>query len=135
MAKATKTQVLSFTVPNKIGQLAAASGLVAEEKVGITAFCATDAGDKAEFLLLTDKNTKAVNALASLGVEIKEQEAVRVDLTNKPGRLSKVLKKLAEGGINIHRSWATAFKGKTAVCVLMTSDDEKSISLVNSKKG
>jgi hypothetical protein len=134
MAKAVKTKLFSFTVPNTIGQLATTSGLVGAEKVGINAFCAVDAGKTAEFLLLTDKNKKAAKALATLGVEIKEEEAVKVELANKPGRLAKVLAKLADGGININRSWATAFRGKTAFCVLMTSDDEKAISLINSKK-
>jgi hypothetical protein len=135
MAKAKKTKLLSFTLPNKVGQLAAAGDLIAAEKLDITAFCAKDAGNTAEFLLLTDKNAKAKKALAPLGVEIKEEDAVIVRLANKPGRLQKVAKKLAEAQINIHASWATALSGKTAACIMMTSDDAKAVASINAKKG
>ena len=107
---------------------------MAGAKLEITALCAMDAGAAAEFLLVSDSAAKARKALASLGVEIREEEAVRIDLTNKPGRLYKVTRKLADAGINIRRSWATAFGGKTASCVLMTSDDAKAVSIVNAKK-
>ena len=134
MAKASKIKALSFSLPNTVGQLARASELVAGAKLEITALCAMDAGTAAEFLLVSDSAAKAKKALAPLGVEIREEEAVRIDLTNKPGRLHKVIKKLADDGINIRRSWATAFGGKTASCVLMTSDDAKTVSIVNAKK-
>jgi hypothetical protein len=133
MAKASRVKLLSFTVPNTVGQLAAASELIAGAKLEITAFCALDAGNTAEFLLATDRNAKAKKALAPLGVEIREEEAVRIELANKPGRLHKTAKKLAAAGINIRLSWATAFGGKTAYCVLMTSDDAKTVALVNAK--
>jgi hypothetical protein len=134
MAKAKKAKLVSFNLPNKVGQLAAASELIAGAKLDITAFYAVDAGANAEFMVFTEKNSKAKKALAALGVEVKEQDAVCVEIPNKPGRFHRVLKKIAEAGINIRLSWATAFSGKTATVVLMTSDDAKTISTVNAKK-
>jgi hypothetical protein len=135
MAKAKKAKLLSFTLPNKVGQLAAASELIAGAKLDISAFCAIDAGQRAEFMVFTGKIPKAKVALAPLGVEIKEQDAVCVDIPNKTGRFYKVVKKVAEAGINIKFSWGTAFTGKTATVVLMTSDDAKTIATINAKKG
>jgi len=134
MAKATKTKILSFTLPNKVGQLAAAAELVSAAKLQVTAFCAADMGNSAEFLVLTDKNVKAAKALASLGVEIKEEDVLAVQMSNKPGRLAKMARKLADAGVNIRRSWATAYSGKTATCVIQTSDDAKALAALKPKK-
>jgi hypothetical protein len=71
---------------------------------------------------------KAKKALTPLGVEMKESDALCVEMPNKSGRLHKVAKKLAEAGVNIHSSWGTAFTGKTASCVLITSDDKKAVA-------
>ena len=134
MAKTTKAKLLSFTLPNKLGQLAAVSEALAAAKLQITAFSGSDVGNNAEFLLLVDKTGRAQKALASLGVELKEEDAIAVQLTNKPGRLAKVAKKLADAKINIRRSWATAFSGKTATCIMQTSDDPKAITVIKGKK-
>ena len=134
MAKAKTIKLLSFTLPNKVGQLAAVSELIAGAKAGIQAIHAAEAGANAGFTLAVKNTAKATKALAPLGVEIKEIEAICVEMPNKPGRLLKVSKKLAEAGISIHSSWATAFGGKTASCVLLTSDDKKALAALKGKK-
>jgi hypothetical protein len=55
-------------------------------------------------------------------------------MANEPGRLHKVAKKLGDAGINIQSSWATAFTGKTARGVFITSDDAKALTAINKKK-
>jgi hypothetical protein len=59
---------------------------------------------------------------------MKETDALCIEVPNKAGRLHKVAKKIAEAGVNIESSWATAFTGKTASCVMVTSDDKKAIA-------
>ncbi|MGA2642901.1 MAG: hypothetical protein ABSG21_18575 [Spirochaetia bacterium] len=128
MAKVKTLKLLSFTLPNKVGQLAAVTELLGGAGVSITGLRAADAGSNAEFLLAVKNPAKARKVLAPLSVDIKEADALCVEMPNKPGRLQKVAKKLAEAGVNIQSSWATAFTGKTASCVLMTSDDKKAIA-------
>ena len=135
MAKAKIVKLISFTLPNKVGQLAAAAELLGAAKTSVQAFSASDAGSNASFAIAVKNVAKARKTLAPLGVEIKEQDALCIEMPNKPGRLQKVTKKLAEAGINIHSSWATAFSGKTASCILMTSDDKKALSALAGKKG
>ena len=134
MAKAKIVKLISFSLPNKVGQLAAVSELIAGAKASIQAFSASDSGANAGFTIAVKNAAKARKALATLSVEIKEQAALCVEMPNKPGRLQKVAKKLAEAGINIHSSWATAFTGKTASCILMTSDDKKALAALTKKK-
>jgi hypothetical protein len=128
MAKVKTVKILTFTLPNKVGQLAAVSALLGEAGVSISAIRAADAGSHAEFQLAVKNPAKAKKALTPLGVEVKESDALCVEMPNKSGRLHKVAKKLAEAGVNIHSTWGTAFTGKTASCVLATSDDKKAIA-------
>ena len=128
MAKAVAVKLLSFTLPNKIGQLAAVAGLLGEAGVNVTALRAAEAGSSAEFTIGVKNPKKALKALASLGVEIKETDALCVELSNKAGRLQKVTRKLADAGVNLQASWSTAFTGKTASCILVTSDDKKAVA-------
>ena len=133
MAKATKIKLIGFTLPNKVGQLAAVTDLIAGAKLDIKGFHAIDAGANAEFSLAVKNTAKAVKALAPLGVQTKEEDALCIEMPNKPGRLQKVARKLADAGVNIRSSWGTAYTGKTATCVLVTSDDKKAIAALGKK--
>jgi len=127
MAKSKIVRQLSFTLPNKVGQLAAVSELIGAADVNIEAILALEAGANAEFRIITGKNAKVKKALLPLGVEIREEDVVHVQMLNKAGRLRKVAKKLAEAGVNVSRAWATGFGGKSAALILQTSDDKKAL--------
>ena len=128
MAKATPVKLLSFTLPNKIGQLAAVTELLARADVSITALRAAESGAHAEFVLAMKNIGKAKKALTPLGVEMKELDALCIEMPNKAGRSYKVARKLSDAGVNIQATWATAFTGKTASCIMVTSDDKKAIA-------
>jgi hypothetical protein len=128
MAKTKKVKLISFTLPNEVGQLAAVTELIAGAKLDIQGFQAVEVGASAEFRLAVKNTAKAAKALGPLGVQTKEEDALCVQMVNKQGRLQRVARKLADAGVNIHSSWATAFTGKTATCILLTSDDKKAIA-------
>ena len=134
MAKAKKVTLLTLSVPDKVGQIAALAELVAGAKANILALVAAEAGGNAEVRLVVDKIEKVKKALAGFAGEVKQEEALRVDVQNKPGSLLKVSQKIANAGINISRSWATAFSGKTATCLLVTADNEKAAAALAAKK-
>lgn len=134
VAKAKKVTLLTVSVPDKVGQLAAVAELVAGAKINIMAIAATRVGGNAEIHLVVGKREKAKKALAGLGSEVKEEQALCIELQNKPGSLLKVSRKIASVGVNISRSWATAFRGKTATCLLVTSDNEKAAAALAAGK-
>jgi hypothetical protein len=134
MAKAKEAQQLSFTLPNKVGQLSVVSELIAAAKINIEAILAVESGSQAEFRVMTAKNPKAKKALAPLGVEVREEPVLCIDMVNKAGSLGKLAKRLAGASVNINRVWATSFKGKTVTVVLQTSDDKKALSSLKKKK-
>ena len=128
MAKATAVKLLSFTLPNKIGQLAAVAGLLGKADVSVMALRVGESGSNADCVLAVKNPAKAKKALTPLGVDVKEQEALCIEMPNKAGRLEKVTKKLAAAGVNIQAAWGTAYTGKTASCIFITSDDKKAIA-------
>jgi hypothetical protein len=128
MAKISAVKLLSFTIPNKVGQLAAVTVLLGDAGVNINAIRAVEAGSNAEVVVAVKNPAKAKKALAPLGVELKESDALCVEMPNKAGRLQKVAKKLADAGVNIQSSWGTAFTGKSASCVIVASDNAKAIA-------
>jgi hypothetical protein len=131
MAKARKVKEISFTLPNRVGLLSEITRAIAGAKVNISAICAYAMENKAFFMLTTDSNAKAKKALAPLGVKIKEEDVVEVEVPNKSGELEKVAKRLAGAGIDIEYMYATAGGGKTATCVFKTADDKKTIKVIN----
>ena len=133
MAKAKPVKLLSFTLPNKVGQLAAVAKLLGTADVNVLALRAAEAGSNADCSIAVKNTRKALKALASLGAEVRESDALCVEVPNKAGRLEKVARKLAEAGINLQAAWSTAFTGKTASCILVTSDDKKALAVLDKK--
>lgn len=131
MAKAKKIKQLFFMTPDKPGQLSEVTTSILNAKVNISNICAYGMQGEATFMLTTDGNAKAKKRLASLGVDIRDYDVIEVEMPNKPGELQKVAKKLAEASINIVYLFGTTAAGRTATCVLTTSDNAKAIKLIN----
>jgi len=88
--------------------------------------------NEATFMLTADSMAKAKKALAPLGVtELKEEDVFTVEMTNKPGELQKVAKKIGDAGINIIYRYGTTTAGRSATCVFATPDDAQAIKIIN----
>ena len=135
MPKARKVKEISFSATNKVGLLLEVAAAIAEAKANITAICAYEMEKEGYFMLTTDGNSKAKKALARLGIGgIKEMDAVEVEAANKPGELQKIVKKIADAGIEVEYMYATAGGGRTATCIFRTSNDKKAIKVINKQK-
>ena len=66
MAKALKTNQLSFTMPDRAGLLSEVTTALSGAKVNISAICAYEMEHSAYFMLTTDSNAKAKKAIARL---------------------------------------------------------------------
>ncbi len=130
MAKAYKINQLTLTMPDRVGLLNEITKALAGANINITAVRAHGIAGNAEFMLLTDDNDKARDALTSSGFDVGEEAAVAVELINQPGELQSVASKIAEAGININYSYGTTGVGEYAICIFKTSDDDKTIEVV-----
>ena len=131
MAKAKKSKQLSFTMANKVGLLSEVSRAIASAKVNITAICAYEMENEAEFMLITQSNEKVKKALSPLKVKIEEEDIITVEIPNKVGELQKVAKKISDSRIDIYYMYGTAGTGKSSICVFKTADDKKAIKVIN----
>jgi hypothetical protein len=131
MAKARRVKQLSFTMPNKVGLLAEVSSAISGAGVNITSIWAYEVDGNANFVLIADSNAKAKRALAKMGIEVKEEDVVSVEMPNKPGELEKVAKKLSDAGINVNYLYGTTGSGKSCVCIFKTSDNAKAVRVIN----
>jgi hypothetical protein len=55
-------------------------------------------------------------------------------MANKTGRLQKVAQKIADAGVNVISSWATAFTGKTASALFITADNAAALAAFAGRK-
>ncbi len=131
MTKAKRVKQLSFMMPDRAGRLSEITTALAGAKVNVSNICAYSMQGEANFMLTADSNAKAKKALASLGVEIKEYDVIVVEMPNKPGELQKVARKIADAGINIIYMYGTTVSGRSATCVITTSDNAKAVKLIN----
>ncbi len=134
MAKAKKVKQLSFMMPDRAGLLFEITTVLAAAKVNINAICAYGMQNQATFMLTADSIAKAKKALVPLDVvELKENDVLAVEITNKPGELQKVAKKISDAGINILYMYGTSAAGRTAIGIFSTSDDAQAIRSINKK--
>jgi len=131
MAKAKKAKEIFFKMENKVGLLSEITTAIAGAKNNISSICAYAMENNAYFILITENNAKAKKALGQLGIQFEERDVIEIEMPNKAGELQKVAKKIADSGINIEYIYGTAKLGKTATCILKTSDNKKAINVIN----
>lgn len=129
MAKTMKAKLLSFSLPNRIGLLADVAEAAAKAKVNIEAICAYERG-YGFFMMVADDTAKAKKVLSRMGAEVYVQDVILLQLPNRVGQLEKISKKISEAGINIIFIYGSPGKGKTGTLVLHTSNDKKTMNLL-----
>lgn len=131
MAKAKKAKQLFFMIPDKAGLLDTVTAALATAKVNISAICAYGMNRQATFMMTTSSNAKAKKVLAKHKIRAKEYVVFVVEMSNKPGELQKVAKRIGEAKINIKYMYGTTTSGRSATGIFSTSNDAKAIRLIN----
>lgn len=118
---------------NKIGLLADAAIIMANEGVNIDAFLGYESGRQAKLFIVTNGNLRILNELKKKKYKtIKETEVLMVEIDNKPGSLKVVAAELKMNKIDIKYVYITSSAiGSSSRMVLQTSDNEKAMSLLS----
>jgi len=124
MAKAMKMKQLSFSLPNRIGMLSELSSFLTAAKINIEAICAYGMGDEGYFMIVTDNNTKAKKVISQMGAEVKVEEVIAVEVSNKVGQLRQAVKQISDAGVDIHYVYGSPVKGKMTL-IFKTADDKR----------
>ena len=123
------TQLL-IQAEHKPGELATICSELASKAVNITAILA--APDQSGGLrLVATPLAAAKKVLEAQQIPYREEDAIAARLSDRPGALGKVTRKLADAGVNILYAYGSIVKGEQrALIVLGVSDVEKAEKLV-----
>jgi hypothetical protein len=127
MAKAIRVNNLIVETPDKVGMMAKVCSVISDAGVNIKAISASARGRKGHFMLLTEDNSKAKEALKSVGFKVKEEEAVAVELENEVGAAKRMARKLADAGVNLKYCYGSTGNGTMALLVFNSNDNEKAV--------
>jgi len=119
MPRAKQLTIWVSDQPGRLGEIGAALGA---KKVNIRALMATTEGGRGAVRVVVDKTAAAKKICASMGWETTEEEVLTVVLTDNPGTLGKVSKKLGAAGVNIQYVYAGPGGGKRAAVYMGVSD-------------
>ena len=119
MPRAKQLTIWVSDQPGRLGEIGNAFGA---KKVNIRALMATTDGGRGAVRVVVDKNAAAKKICSSMGWETTEEEVLAVTLTDNPGTLGKVSKKLGAAGVNIQYVYAGPGGGKRAAVYMGVSD-------------
>ena len=125
-------------VINEVGVLARLTSFLVNHGINIEAILgyATEVGQQAGILFISDNNVSAIEALTAYGFsEIRENDVLIVEVENKPGALKNISESCARNGINITYIYCTTCSsGCPAKLVLSTSDNDRALAVLSGKE-
>ena len=121
---------LSVMLENKPGALAELCSKLAEKAVNILGLMVPEQGGVAPVRMVVNHVDVAKKIFDQMGVKYTENDVLNVPLSDKPGALGKVTRKLADHQINIKYAYATIFKGAGKANVILGVSDVGSASKV-----
>ena len=119
MPRAKQLTISVSDQPGRLGEIGAALGA---KKVNIRGLMATTEGGRGAVRIVVDKTAAAKKICSSMGWDASEDEVLAVTLTDNPGTLGKVSKKLGAAGVNIEYVYAGPGGGKRATVYMGVSD-------------
>lgn len=126
---------LSVFVENKQGALSDVVALLSENGINMRAISIADTQDFGVLRMIVQDCEKAKAVLKAEKVIVAVNEVVAVELADKPGALSEVLKVLSGGGVNVEYMYAfvNPVKQRSACVVLRATDNEKAAGLLKER--
>jgi hypothetical protein len=105
--------------------------VLAKNSVNIRGISIDMAPSKPIIRVITDDENSAKSALKSASLEFTEREVLVVSLSDRPGELAKVTKKLARAGINIESLFILGSKTNSEEVALGVDKLEKAQELLS----
>ena len=125
--------VKQFSVPleNRPGALAEVCSELAKKAVNIQAVMVPDVRGFGPARLVVNNEEAAARVFEAMGLKYTREDVLAVRMSDKPGALGRVTRKLAEHNINIEYAYGSIEKGAPqAVIILAVSDLKKAAGLI-----
>jgi hypothetical protein len=110
---------LTVMAENKRGALAEICTRLAEKAVNIIGLMAPHQTGSAPVRLVVNDLDAAKKILDQMGLKYSEEPVLNVRLSDRPGALGKITRKLADAGVDIHFAYATILKGADRANVIL----------------
>ncbi|HKZ16675.1 MAG TPA: ACT domain-containing protein [Geobacteraceae bacterium] len=129
-----KVEQISVFIENKSGRLAEVAGVLGEAGVNIRALSLADTSDFGILRLIVNDCEKAKQVLKDKGFTVSKTEVVAIEVPDRPGGLSDILRTLDMESINVEYMYAFVERcGENAVIIFRFDETEKAINTLLAK--
>ena len=123
---------ISVFLENKSGRLLDVTRRLGEGGVNIRALCVADTSEFGVVRLIVDDPRKAHELLEEQGLTVKETIVIAVEVSDRPGGLSAVIKPLVEQEMNIEYLYCFLEKSAdNAVVIIRVEEADQAIGALN----
>jgi hypothetical protein len=119
MARVTQ---LKIKAEHRPGVLAAICSEMAKKAVNITAIMASH-DQPGGIRMVAVPHAAARKVLESMGLAYEEEDAIAIRITDRPGALGRVTRKLADKGINVLYAYGSIVKGSERALIVLGLED------------
>lgn len=102
---------VSVLIENRIGSSWRVFQAMADNQINILSYSIEDSPENGTLRLIVDNSTKADHVLKEMGLKTQLTKVYSMNVPNKTGSMSKVLKFLAEKNISIDFMYAFQYMG------------------------
>ncbi|MBI2956456.1 MAG: ACT domain-containing protein [Acidobacteria bacterium] len=121
----------SLLLENRPGALAETCSALAAKAVNIEAIMASDVRGWGNVRVVVNHPDTARKIFQQMGVQFTEEQVLAVRLSDRPGALGRVTRKLAEHKLNVDYAYGSIERGAPkALIILAVSDLKKAADLV-----
>lgn len=122
---------LTVVLENHPGTLADVCSCLAVKEINILALSIAEMIDTGELRIVVNNARRAKALLEEWGFDVLESEVLVVEMTNEPGVIAQIARRLAKGRVNIEYAYCSASKdGNRVLGVLKVSDASKALDLL-----
>lgn len=126
-----KLKQISVSIENSPGRLYEVTHLLGQAGINLRALNLVDSGDFGTLRLLVSDIAKTRRILMEKSMPARVDDVVAVEIEDKPGRLSEVLKHLTQARINVLYMYAfIGMSANNAVMIFRFSDNDRAIELL-----
>jgi hypothetical protein len=123
-------QQFTVTLANRPGTLAELCSELAKKAVNIHALEGASTGSAAAIRLVVGRVEAARKVLQAQGLRFTEEQVLAVRVADRPGSLGKVMRKLAEKGINVEYAYGSIARGETQAMIVLGVSDVQAAATV-----
>lgn len=120
---------LSVFIANESGRVSEVTGILGEADVNIRGFSVSDTAEYGILRLVVDAPERAQELLAEQGFTVRVDDVICIDLPDQPGGLARVLRIVAEAGVNIEYVYSLV----STFVVINVADVDRALHLLGDK--